>query len=494
MIRPTLLPLIAAAALVAAIPAHAAEMREFTDAAGRTLKASVVKVDAAGETATIKRADGKVFTLPFNKLSAADQEYLRGWRPAAAAAGSAVPVTTDWPTWRGPNRDGISPETGLRHEWPEDNPPKELWRTKGLGKGMSSLSISGGKFFTIGEKGGKTYLICRKAEGGEDVWETEFSGGGDPNGTPTVDPASGLVFAISRGGDIACCEVESGKLVWKKSFSGDFGGKMMSSWGFSESPLVDGDRVICTPGAQDALLAALDKKTGKVIWKTDASGADLGSAGQDGAGYGSAVISQGGGIKQYVQLVGRGLVGVAADDGRLLWNYNRIANGTANIPTPIIKGDYVFGSTGYGDGGSALLELRKSGSNGVSAKEVYYLDNKELQNHHGGMVLVGDYIYMGHGHNNGFPECVELKTGKTHWDRPRGAGSGSAAVVYADGYLFFRYQNHIMALIEATPDGYHLKGSFKIGSSNGESWPHPVIHDGKLFLRDQDELLCYDLK
>ncbi len=196
-------------------------------------------------------------------------------------------------------------------------------------------------------------------------------------------------------------------------------------------------------------------------------------------------------MKQYVQLVGRGLVSFRAEDGKFLWNYNRVANQIANIPTPLVEGNYVFTSTGY-QAGAALLELHKQGD-GVAAEEVYFLPGNKVQNHHGGMVLLGDYIYMGNGHNNGFPLCLELKTGKVMWNGGRGAGTGSAAVLEADGELYFRYQNGVMALVEANPEKYVLKGKFDLATHNGESWPHPVIVDHCLYVRDQDALLCYDI-
>lgn len=451
------------------------------------MQASVVSVD--GSKVTIRRSDGKTFTAEAASFSKDDQSYIASWKPAAKGS-SAGGSGTDWYQWRGPKRDGSSTETGLNHDW-DAKKPELAWRIKGLGGGMSSISIYDGKIFTLGEKDG-TVLVCRSLEDGAEIWETKINGGGAPNGTPTVDPDSGLVFAVSKDGELSAVKISDGSIAWAKSFKNDFGGEMMSGWGYSESPLIDGDRLICTPGAKKALIAALDKKTGDVIWKTDVEGADLGNAGKDGAGYSSIVISNAAGVKQYVQLVGRGLIGVNADDGKLLWNYNRIANTTANIPTPVISGDYVFGSTGYGDGGSALLKLSKKGS-GISAKEEYYYEGKKLQNHHGGMILIGEHLFLGHGHNNGFPQCVELKSGKILWDKERGAGAESAAIAYADGYLFFRYQNHVMALIEATPEKYTPKGSFKIESSNAESWPQPVIQNGKLYLRDQDELLCYDI-
>jgi outer membrane protein assembly factor BamB len=300
------------------------------------------------------------------------------------------------------------------------------------------------------------------------------------------------VYAVGTEGDLVSVDAATGKERWRRNLEKDFGGQVMSIWKFSESPLVDGDRVIVTPGGKKALMVALDKRTGKEIWHTYPE-QDLGAKGKDGAGYSSVVISNAAGVKQYVQLTGRGLVGVRASDGRLLWNYNRVANDVANISTPVIKGDYVFASTGY-QTGAVLLKLEAAGG-GVDAKEVYFLESKTFQNHHGGFVLVGDHIYGGHGHNKGFPICIEMATGKVVWGgETRNAGTGSAAVVYADGNLYFRYQNGIVVLIEATPAGYSEKGSFTIPDVKGPSWPHPVVVGGRLYLREQDNLYVYDVK
>jgi hypothetical protein len=217
-----------------------------------------------------------------------------------------------------------------------------------------------------------------------------------------------------------------------------------------------------------------------------------GRRGLDGAGYSSIVVSEACGVRQYIQLTGRGVIAVAAADGKPLWAYNRVANGTANIPTPIVRDDLVFCSSGYGTG-AALLKVVKQGET-LKAEEVYFLPASKMENHHGGMVLLGEHIYCGHGHNNGLPLCIELATGKAAWGPQRGAGSGSAAVLYADGHLYYRYENGIMALVEASPRGYKLKGSFKLVSVLGNSWPHPVIVGGKLYLRDQDVLMCYDVR
>jgi outer membrane protein assembly factor BamB len=402
----------------------------------------------------------------------------------------------EWPQWRGPNRDGVSKDTGLLTQWPASGPPL-AWKATGLGAGFSSLAIAGGKIFTLGDREGSQQLIALNGNDGKilwttrvgPVWEDQFLG---PRSTPTVD--GNRVYALGTEGDLVAVDAATGKEVWRKNMERDFGGRVMSSWKWSESPLVDGDRLIVTPGVPSAMLVALDKKTGKEIWRATAPG--LGANGKDGAGYSSVVISNGGGVKQYVQLTGRGLVGIRASDGKFLWGYNQVANGTANISTPVVKGDYVFASTGY-QTGSALLKLSKSGD-GVTAQEVYFLPSKTFQNHHGGFVLIGNHIYAGHGHNRGYPICLEMATGKVVWggegSEVKGPGTGSAAVTAADGHLYFRYQNGKMALIEATPQGYREKGAFDIPGVDKPSWSAPVVLGGKLYLREQDTLYVYNVR
>ena len=405
------------------------------------------------------------------------------------SAGFGVEASREnWPQWRGPNRDGHSPDKNLLSEWDKDG-PKLAWKTPGIGRGFSSAAVADGKVYTMGERGDGQYVVALSAADGKQLWSTKFGskGGNDPRGTPTVD--GDRVYVVGGNGVLAALDADSGKLDWTKDFKKEFSAPT-PSWGFCESPLVDGDRLICTPGAKDAMMVACDKKSGEVVWKS--AYGEKGKKGGGGAGYSSIVISNGGGVKQYVQLIGHGLIGVRAKDGKLLWNYDAVANGTANIPTPIISGDYVFGSSGYGTG-SALLKLVSSGTDEVSAEEVYFLDADKLQNHHGGLILVGEHIYGGHGHNNGFPICVELKTGKTAWSQGRGPGTGSAAIAYADGHIYFRYENGVMALVEASPKEYKLKGTFKIPNVRDPSWPHPTIIGGKLYLREQDTLYCYDV-
>jgi outer membrane protein assembly factor BamB len=407
----------------------------------------------------------------------------------AAAVGVAAPG--DWPQWRGPNRDGVSTATGLLKVWPEGG-PKLLWNSRkvnnglGVGTGFSSVAVADGRLFTQGDRKGKGYVFALDADTGRELWATVIgpAQSDGPRCTPTVD--GNRVYALSRQGDLVCLAAADGSVLWQKSYKKELGGRMMSGWDYSESPLVDGDRLICTPGGDDAALVALNKHTGELIWKAPVKNAG-------GSGYASIVKSTACGIPQYVTLLGRCIVGVAAADGKFLWRYDRIHNGTANIPTPVVWYDYVFCTTGYGTG-SALLHLDRANA-GVAVKEVYFLRGNVLQNHHGGVIRLGDYIYGGHGHNNGLPFCLDVRTGKLVWGPERGPGSGSAAVVYADGNLYFRYENGVMALVEATPEGYHLKSHFQLPPEMGTpSWPHPVVAHGRLYLRGRDVLLCYDLR
>jgi len=413
-----------------------------------------------------------------------------GKRRAARRRGTVnAPAAGEWAQWRGPERDGKSKETGLLSDW-EATPPSIAWQTAGLGKGFASVSIADGKIYSAGVVDGQSQLIAMKLSDGSRLWSTSI--GLDESEqdyvscTPTVD--DGRVYAIGFTGALLCADANTGEKIWQKDFAEDFGGKMMSRWGFSESPLIDGDRLLCTPGGNDAVIVALNKKTGDLIWKSELP--ETGENGKDGAGYSSIVISNAGGRKQYVQLVGRGVIGVDAKTGKVLWTYNRVANGVANIPTPVVSGDYVFCSTGYGTGAALLKINRKRGK--FTAEEIYFLEAGQMQNHHGGMILLGDYVYFGHGHNKGFPRCIHMPTGEVEW-KDRGPGSGSAAIGYADGHLYYRFENGIMALIEANPEEYKLKGTFEIATVHAQSWPHPVISGGKLYLRDQDELHCYDI-
>ena len=373
------------------------------------------------------------------------------------------------------------------------NPPAHLWTVEGFGEGYASVAVVGGTLYTLGDVEGGQAVIAASADDGKIQWkklltqarpEHKYEGS---RCTPSVD--GDQLFVITSDGSIACLKTADGDVIWQRSFS-DWGGKMMSGWGFSESPLVDGEFVLCTPGGENALVVCLDKKTGKEIWACKA--AFEGDNGKDGAGYSSIVISNALGIKQYVQLTGRGVVGIDAADGKQLWSYNRVANGVANISTPLIDGNFVFASTSYKTG-ACFLELKKQGDS-IVAEEKYFLEGNLFNNHHGGMILLDGHVYAGHQQNEGFPTCINLATGDIIWGgKLRGPGKGSAALLLIDGHLIFRYQDGTVALIEATPTEYKLKGSFTPDYQKGNSWSHPVVVNGRLYLREQDKLMCYQV-
>jgi outer membrane protein assembly factor BamB len=404
----------------------------------------------------------------------------------AGAFLTSAAQAADWPQFRGPNRTDVSDEKNLLKQWPVGGPPL-VWKGDGLGEGYSSMAIVGDRIYSMGDKGDSSFLTASDRATGKFQWEAAVGKpGGNYKGTrctPTVD--GDRVYAIGQFGDLICCNAASGVERWRKNFQKDFGGRN-GGWNYTESPLVDGDRLVCTPGGNDATMVALNKLTGEVIWKGVVPGGDT-------AGYSSMVISEATGVRQYVQLMANGLVGFAAADGKMLWRYgdkgDRFGGNTANIPTPIVHGDYIFATAGYGRGG-ALIKLVGTAA-GINAEEVYF--SNSVKNRHGGVVMIGDYIY-GDLDDSGNPWCAEWKTGKPRWKKDKPSeGRGSAAVTYADGRLYFQYQNGFMALVDASPEAYHEISSFKIPEPKRECWSHPVVVGGKLYVRSQDNLWCYDI-
>ena len=408
------------------------------------------------------------------------------------AIGSYGAAAADWPQWRGPARDGKSAEKIGFKNW-SDKAPELLWMGTGMGNGYAGVAVVGDRIYSTGNLAGGQGVVAVNAKDGKVVWSTVITEGVPKHGfegarcTPTV--VGDKLWVTASNGMIACLTT-AGELVWKKNFEAEWGGKMMSGWGFAESVLVDGDAAVCTPGGPEAMMVALEKDTGKELWKCKAP--EFNGKGKPGAGYGSAVISMGAGVKQYVQMTGRGVIGVRASDGKFLWGYDKSANDVANISTPVVIGDHVFSSTAYG-AGAGLVKLVKDGADGVKAEEVYFINPNDLQNHHGGMILLDGYIYCGHKQNGGDLVCIDIKTGKFAWGPIKGLGKKSASVTYADGHLIFRYENGLMVLVEATPKEFRMKGSFKPEFQERESWAHPVVSGGRLYLREQDKLMCYKL-
>lgn len=391
-----------------------------------------------------------------------------------------------WPQWRGPNRDGASAEKDLLDHW-KDTPPL-VWKAQGLGNGYAGAVVAGGIVCTMGHRNGKTTVLAFNDKDGKEIWATGIGDSGgwaySSMGTPTLDGAR--VYAVSGNGNLVCLKTANGEHLWGKSFKEDYDGHTQQ-FGYAESPLIDGDTLICSPGGAKAGIVALDKKTGAELWRCALT--FDGKAGI-GASYTSVVISHAAGVKQYVQLMQSGLVGIDAKTGKQLWSYGRLA--AINSPcTAIVRDDHVFAPCGWYVG-SALLKLAPVAGGGVAAKEVYLLQPQKLATNSGGAVRVGDYVYGSHVHT-GMPQCIEFLTGKLMWEKGRGPGSGPAAVLYADGHLYFQYENGVMALVAATPEKYQLQGQFPLpGPSN--SLAHPALSNGRLYVRLQDVLCCYDLR
>ena len=409
----------------------------------------------------------------------------------------AAPFTAaeDWPGYRGGDRTNRSSEQGL-FDFDRGASPQLLWTAQGLGSGYASVSVVADRIYTTGNFDDGQSVVAIDSRGGNVVWRTAVTGEPPKHGydgsrsTPTVD--EDRLYLVSSDGQIICLNAVDGVKIWSRDFD-EWGGKMMSGWGYSESPLVDGDHVICTPGGREGMMVCLNKLSGETIWASVLPAqADGDQELKDGAGYASAVISNGGGVKQYVQLVGQGLIGVRASDGVLMWRYARVGNKTANIPTAVVDGDYVFTSTAYGTG-SALLKLTGDGDGGVDVQEVYWLESRELQNKHGGMTLVEGHIYCGHGNGDGKPICVNMMTGEVAWGPQRAAGKGETSLVYADGHLVWRREDGTVIITTASPESFEVIGTFTPAFQQGKSWAHPVISGGRLYLREQDKLMCYRL-
>jgi outer membrane protein assembly factor BamB len=408
--------------------------------------------------------------------------------PVLALRGAdAKNQAAEWPQFRGPNRNDISPDKGLLKQWPNDG-PKEVWKCEELGIGFSSVSVAGGRIFTMGDLKDGCYLFGIDQKEGKQTWKLKVGKTGGnyqgPRCTPTVD--GDLVFALGQFGDLVCVKAATGEEVWRKDFGKDFKGSA-GGWNYTESPLVDGDKLVCTPGGKEATMVALNKKNGEVVWKGVIPGGET-------AGYSSIVTAIVNNVPMYVQLLSNGVAGFGANDGKLLWRYGtdkeHFAGNTANIPTPIVKGDLVFSAAGYGRG-AGLFKIKPT-RDGFDTEEIYF--KKELTNKHGGVVLVGDYLYGDHD-DSGHPWCAEFMTGKTTWKNVRPSkGGGSASLTYADDRLYVRYANGFMVLAEPSPEAYKEVSVFKIPNGNDNSWNHPVVIGGKMYLREKDILWCYDVK
>jgi outer membrane protein assembly factor BamB len=385
----------------------------------------------------------------------------------------------DWPQWQGQERTAVSHETGLLQDWPKGGPPL-LWKADNLGGGYSTPSVAAGRVFGMGFRDDDEIVWAVDEKTGQEVWSVKIApanrGVGYGEGsrcTPTVD--GDRLYVLGLAADLVCLKTSDGAEVWRKNLRSDFKGSV-GGWGYSESPLIDGDKVLCTPGGKTATLVALNKKDGELIWKGVVPKGDQ-------AHYSSIIAADVDGQRQYIQFLGGGVVGLSGD-GKYLWRYDHPHNGTANCSTPLYRDGHVFAASSYGTGGG-LAKLTRNGDD-TKAEEVYF--TKKMKNHHGGMVLLGDYLY---GSDEGKLTCLEFKTGEVQWAEGK-AGKGSIA--YADGRLYYRNEGGPVILVEADPKKSVEHGRFTPPRTDRPAWPHPVIANGKLFIRDQQYLYCYDVK
>jgi outer membrane protein assembly factor BamB len=391
---------------------------------------------------------------------------------------NAQSSSVDWPQWRGPDRNGVSKETGLLAQWPRSGPPVG-WAASMLGAGYGSISVQGDRVYVQGMRNRQSVVSTLNRADGKLVWVRILGPAGDndrgpgPRSTPTID--GDRVYALSETGDLACLRVADGSVIWQRNILKEFRGDN-PYWLLSESPLIDGNNVIVTPGGRGAGVVALDKMSGKTVWVSK----EL----SDGAGYSSPIVADVGGVRTIMTFTADAGVGVRASDGKLMWRNTTAANGTANIATPVYSDGKVFFTSSYG-AGAALLGLRAAG-NEVRAQEIY--STRDMKNHHGGVVLVNGYIY---GYNDSILTCLEFASGKMVW-RDRSVGKG--AVTYADGHLYILGEDNIVGLVEATPAGYREKGRFTIADQGLPSWAHPVVSGGRLYIRNQGTLTSYDVR
>lgn len=404
------------------------------------------------------------------------------WCAGIQSAQAQTETKHDWPQWRGPNRDDVSKETGLLQEWPESGPDR-LWTFDDGGMGYAGFAIVQDRLYTLGASGDNEFAICLDANDGSEIWRTTIDSrftnrwGDGPRNTPSVD--GDKVYVLSARGNLKCLNTKDGSDVWGVSLTSDFGGST-PYWGYSESPLVDGDKVICTPGGGDGAMIALNKKTGETIWQSRMF--------TDKCHYSSAIAADVNGKRQYIQLVEKAVVGIDAENGGLLWRENWRGR-TAVIPTPIFNDNKVYITSGYG-AGSMLVDI----SDASNPKRLWY--SNKMKNHHGGVVLL-DGHYYGYSDRVGWV-CQEESSGDVVWSEKDELGKG--AIAYADGRFYLQAERSgEIVLIAATTDGWKEHGRFRLEpqSSNrkpdGAIWVHPVISNGKLYLRDQEHISCFDI-
>ncbi len=415
---------------------------------------------------------------------------------------AAAPVLwgADWPQWNGPSADGHSPETGLLKVWPKAG-PELVWTYDNAGTGYSSPVVVQGRVYLMGARNGEETIFCLDSKAKEQ-WATkigkmyDFKGNsysGGPNASPAIQGES--LVGLGSQGILVCVNAATGQEQWRKDLPRDLSGAVNpigggpGGWGFAAAPLIDGNQVIVTPGGPKGLVAGLNLKTGEVLWQSKEA--------MDLTTYAAPVLAEIGGVKMVIAMTQEGAVGVSAKDGTVLWTFRRDTPYPDVVcTTPLVKGNQVFLTAGFG-GGADLLELTPSGAK-FQVKAVW--SEKEIGNNQGGVVLVNGFLYGFHDKRSWV--CQEWATGAVKWTsprKPRGLGPGS--LIYADGNLIcLGEEKGEVALIPASPEEYKEISRFtlpqesKLRKPYTKVWTHPVLSDGLLYLRDQELVFCYKVK
>jgi outer membrane protein assembly factor BamB len=396
-----------------------------------------------------------------------------------------------WPQWGGIHRDHKSSASGLLQQWPEAG-PAQVWKYTDAGRGFSSFSVYDGRLYTLGTKDGRNYALCLNAGDGTEMWRTDIAAAipadgynqdwsGGPRSTPTL--AGQHVVVLDDGGTLCCLTRESGAICWSVNLVDDFGG-MVPKWGYAASPLVDGNRVVVCPG-MDQFMVVLDLETGRKLFTS--------SGHNERAHYVSLIKHEVDGVPMYVTAAQSGLVAFSAENGAVMWTNKSTGNATATVATPIVCGNLIYHTSAY-SAGCALLEI--SIQDGVAtAREIYA--NQNQQNHHGGVVLVDDLLY-GYRRRGGLV-CQDLNSGEVKWNE-RLSGDSSASIAYADHRLYvYGETSGTCYLAEPSAEKWLERGRITLPQQTqldrlqGKIWAHPVIAEGKLFLRDMDLIYAFDL-
>lgn len=396
----------------------------------------------------------------------------------AAAAGAADDLPF-WPQFHGPNRDNISTEEGLLDAWPEGGPTR-VWTAEGLGYGYSSMAIAGGMMYTAGNIDGNTVVTALDMEGNI-LWQVKNGAAWTQDrpgtrGTPTVD--GDRVYHESPIGNVICLDAKTGDINWELNILDKFDSENIH-WGLSESLLIDGDNVICSPGGPQASMVALNKHTGAVVWKAPSTG--------ELAGYASPVLAEIEGLRMVITMTAKGLIGVNADTGELLWHVDHESYTDQNTTGPVLEGNEVFVSTLQG----GSVKWRIGVEDGKAKIEEVWRTN-DFDNHHGGVVLVNGNLYgTSMTRNRNKWVCLDWESSEVkHVDE----GVGKGSMTYADGMLYALGENGDMGLVRPTAGGHEMISSFEIPEGGkGNSWAHPVVCAGRLYIRHGEFLYAYDV-